>query len=141
VRSGETHYLIKWSGCDESANSWVAESALADTSTLELVAAFEEAQEADAQEEEQEEEEEGNAPEEEEAEKESSDDHTLEGEFVIEALLARRLRRRDQTYEYLVHWGGFGPEEDSWEPADALPADMREEFDAAQRGSARARRA
>ena len=47
MRDGEWHFLIKWRGCDESANSWVAETALPDTYAIELAASFEEQQEGD----------------------------------------------------------------------------------------------
>jgi hypothetical protein len=128
-RNGEMHYLLKWCGRDESANTWVAQSALPDTHAIELVAAFEETAAA--------------ADELEGDDAGEGDDASMgeeSNEFFVEALLDRRLRRRDLTYEYLVHWWGFDASQDSWEPAEGLPLDMREEFDASMRSSKRARR-
>ena len=73
----------------------------------------------------------------------SMEDGGLEdGEFWVEARLNSRVSRRNGNIEFLVRWGGFGEEEDSWEPADGLPQDMVEEFDVqrAARASKRARR-
>ena len=61
--------------------------------------------------------------------------------FYVEALRDRRLNKRTGTYDYLVRWGGFAKDEDSWEPMAGLPHDMCIEFDALQRGSKRSRRA
>ena len=46
-RAGEMHYLIKWRGRGEQANTWVALSALPGTRAVELAASFEEAMEED----------------------------------------------------------------------------------------------
>ena len=42
-RDGETHYLVKWVGCDEAENSWVASSSLEryGVTAIELAASFE----------------------------------------------------------------------------------------------------
>ena len=61
-------------------------------------------------------------------------------EFHVEALLDRRYSLRLSCLEYRVRWGGFGSEDDSWEPADGLPLDIRDEFDASRRSSGRAQR-
>ena len=61
------------------------------------------------------------------------------GEFYIKELLERRVNHLTGGFEYLVRWGGFGDEEDSWEPADGLPEDACREFDKAQRESKRRR--
>ena len=140
-RDGERFYLFRARG---RADFWVAQSAVVDTRTLELVAAFEEAVQA---EEVEAVEEEVQSPEAEgevqgEAQDEAHDEDDLDaGEFYVEEVLDRRLARRTGAYEYLVRWGGFGADDDSWEPADGLPSDMCEEFDATRRSARGAKRA
>ena len=119
-RAGEIFYYVKWRNEDELCNSWVAEAELPDAYALELAAAFEEGQE-----------EEDAADDDDDNDEADADAADADEEYVVERLLERQYDRSAKRYEYLVRWGGFGPEEDSWEPAEALPLDMREEFDAA----------
>ena len=119
------HYLIKWRNKGVEENSWLTDIELhaLGTESVELLAAFKEAQVEEPQVA-------GGT----EAEPEDPD------EFYVEALLDRRYSYRSSSLEYLIRWGGFGSEDDSWEPAEGLPADMRSEYDASHRGSGRAQR-
>ena len=121
------HYLVKWRGRSEQAASWVAQSALPDAYAIELAAALEEALAREAEDAADDGDSAGDA-------NESEDD-----EYSIEMLVQRRMNCRTGRYEYLVRWQGFPPEEDSWEPAEGLPADTRAEFDATQRSASRSR--
>ena len=92
----------------------MAQSAIHDVMMLEQVAAFEESHVEVG---------------------EGADDGLEADEFYVESLLDRRISRRTGLPEYLVHWGGFDEDADSWEPAEGLPHDMMEEFDAAQKAA------
>ena len=45
-------------------------------------------------------------------------DHEEEREYEVEAIVAQK-KRKGKTF-YKVHWKGFGPEDDTWEPSEAL---------------------
>ena len=125
-QNGEAVYLIKWMGLTPEENTWVPESGL-DLHSLELVATAEQAACAES------------VPTDEgvcnaEAVAGEEGDADL---FFVEALVDRRISRKTGTREYLVRWGGFGPEEDSWEVELGLPLDMRVEYDDSQRVSQR----
>jgi hypothetical protein len=51
-----------------------------------------------------------------------------EDEWEVDGILDSR--RRGRTTQYLVSWSGFGPEENSWEPAENLKnsADLVADF-------------
>ena len=136
-REGEIFYLIKWCGKDEADNTWVAQTALPDTYALELAASFEMAHVVAHVEVHVEVEQEVH---EEEIQQEEDDSSLEDGEFYVDKLIDRRICVSGQT-EYLVRWGGFGEEHDSWEPPEALPKDMMDEFDAAQKAARRDKRA
>ena len=74
-----------------------------------------------------------------EAAKGNDEDDDGDDEYVDEKLIDRRMNCGTGRYEYLVQWGGFPPEEDTWEPAEGLPADIRSAFDATMRSSSRSR--
>jgi hypothetical protein len=43
------------------------------------------------------------------------------GEFYVDSILEHRgSRQRPSTMEFLVHWKGYGPEHDTWEPINKL---------------------
>ena len=65
------------------------------------------------------------------------DDSLDDGEYVIESLGGKRYSNRSGRIEYLVRWQGYGEEEDTWEEAEGLPADLRDAYDAAVRTSTR----
>ena len=113
--------------------SLVAQTALPDTYALELAASFEMAHVVAHVEVQQE-------VHEEEIQQEEDDSSLEDGEFYVDKLIDRRICVSGQT-EYLVRWGGFGEEHDSWEPPEALPKDMMDEFDAAQKAARRDKRA
>ena len=69
----------------------------------------------------------------------NEDDDDDDDEYVVEKLVNRRMNCGTGRYEYLVRWGGFPPEDDTWEPAEGLPADTRSAFDATLRSSGRSR--
>ena len=118
--------MIKWTGLTPEENTWLPESDL-DLHSLELVAAAEQAACAES------------LP----TDEGVCNAKAVTGEegdadlFFVEALIDRRISRKTGTREYLVRWGGFGPEEDGWEGELGLPLDMRVEYDDAQRVSQR----
>ena len=72
------------------------------------------------------------------------------GEFVVNRILDRRLRKpdirdipQDGDYEYLVAWEGYGDDENTWEPYDNLKQctlKMKEFFDKIKNRAMRNRR-
>ena len=117
-RDGKTHYLIKWVGCDEAENSWVASSELEryGVAAIELAASFEAGQVED------------------------EDAELAEDEFVIDKLIGRRYAPKSGRLEYLVRWLGYGEEEDEWQEAGGLAQDLRAAYDASLRVSTRPQR-
>jgi hypothetical protein len=55
-----------------------------------------------------------------------------ENRFKVDRLLDKRTRRygRGQRVEYLVRWLGYGPEDDTWEPAANVDSDLIADFEA-----------
>jgi hypothetical protein len=55
-----------------------------------------------------------------------------ENRFKVDRLLDKRTRRygRGQCVEYLVRWLGYGPEDDTWEPAANVDSDLIADFEA-----------
>lgn len=51
-----------------------------------------------------------------------------ENRFVVDRLLDKRTSRR--RVEYLVRWFGYGPEDDTWEPARNIDSDLIADFEA-----------
>ena len=43
-----------------------------------------------------------------------------EEQYEIENILNHRRRRSGKTYEYLITWTGYGPEENMWLPEKEL---------------------
>ncbi|EYC29882.1 hypothetical protein Y032_0005g2315 [Ancylostoma ceylanicum] len=50
------------------------------------------------------------------------------GEFIVEKILGKRIRKGE--VEYLIQWKGYGPSDNTWEPAKQCDcADLIEEFE------------
>ena len=64
-----------------------------------------------------------------ESDTELEDTELEDGEFVIDALVDRRVDA-DGAVSYLVRWYGYAPSEDTWEPSQQLPADLVAAYDA-----------
>jgi hypothetical protein len=50
------------------------------------------------------------------------------GEFEFEAIVAHKYAKRSRDYLFRVHWTGYGPSEDTWEPRAHLPANAVEQY-------------
>ena len=59
-------------------------------------------------------------------------------EYVVNRLIARR--DTDDGPYYKVRWFNFGKDDDTWEPADNIPANMRHRFDEQQAKKSERRR-
>jgi len=59
-------------------------------------------------------------------------------EYVVDRLIARR--DTDDGPYYKVRWFNFGKDDDTWEPADNIPANMRHRFDEQQAKKSERRR-
>ena len=79
----------------------------------------------------------------------SEDEPLSENEYVVGEILNRRLvfetldTPRDQDYEYLVQWEGYGSEENTWEPYENLKhctKKMNEFFDQLRRKALKSRK-
>ena len=57
---------------------------------------------------------------------EESDGSSSEEDYEVEEL--RGTRKRRGVTEYLVHWVGYGSDEDTWEPGDDIDADLVKEY-------------
>ena len=68
---------------------------------------------------------------EEKVNKEEEEEEMVDGEFMVEDIIARRWSEKDRgesyvptcpedNYEYLIKWEGFGPEDNTWEPYDGI---------------------
>jgi hypothetical protein len=45
-----------------------------------------------------------------------------EQRFEVERILKRKYNKAKKQWLFLVRWGGFGEEEDTWEPRESLDA-------------------
>jgi hypothetical protein len=60
-------------------------------------------------------------------------------EYEVEALADRRERSGGRV-EFLVKWGGYGEEENTWEPREKLPGGMVAAFEAVRGAGSSAKR-
>ena len=93
VRKGKLEYLVLWRGYPASQATWEPEANLEGTDADHKMGAF--------------------VP-----EPASDDDETSEGEYEVELIRDRRVRKG--TVEYLVLWKGWAADESTWEPQDNL---------------------
>jgi hypothetical protein len=55
-----------------------------------------------------------------------------DNQYRVDTLLDRRLFRNH--LEYLVRWQGYGPEDDTWRPAEDIECSLRQEYDRTHHG-------
>ena len=61
---------------------------------------------------------------------EEGDAEALEGDdvYAVQDIVAKRRSGRPQVTQYLVHWKGYSPAQNTWEPPEHIPSQLIAEF-------------